>query len=328
MNINSKIYVAGHKGLVGSALVRELENNGYLNIAKRTHDDLDLTNQSDVNNFFKEEKPEFVFLAAAKVGGIYANTSYPAEFIFSNLAIQTNIIHQSYLSGVKRLLFLGSSCIYPRDCMQPIKEEYLLTGPLENTNKPYALAKIAGMEMCQSYNRQYKTKYLTVMPTNLYGPGDNYDLENSHVIPGLIRKFHEAKVNKIDKVFLWGTGKPKREFLHVDDLAKACFFLMSLEDSLFDSYVNPINEDHNVPFFNVGSGEELTIEDLAKLIKLIIGFDGKIIFDSTKPNGTMKKLLDSRRINELGWKPYIKIKEGLQLVYRDLIANNNLFIEK
>ena len=328
MNINSKIYVAGHKGLVGSALVRELENNGYLNIAKQTHDDLDLTNQSDVNNFFKEEKPEFVFLAAAKVGGIYANTTYPAEFIFSNLAIQTNIIHQSYLSGVKRLLFLGSSCIYPRDCMQPIKEEYLLTGPLENTNKPYALAKIAGMEMCQSYNRQYKTKYLTVMPTNLYGPGDNYDLENSHVIPGLIRKFHEAKVNKIDKVFLWGTGKPKREFLHVDDLAKACFFLMSLKDSLFDSYVNPINEDHNMPFFNIGSGEELTIEELAKLIKLIIGFDGKIIFDSTKPNGTMKKLLDSRRINELGWKPYIKIKEGLQLVYRDLIANNNLFIEK
>ena len=328
MNINSKIYVAGHKGLVGSALVRELENNGYLNIAKQTHDDLDLTNQSDVNNFFKEEKPEFVFLAAAKVGGIYANTTYPAEFIFSNLAIQTNIIHQSYLSGVKRLLFLGSSCIYPRDCMQPIKEEYLLTGPLENTNKPYALAKIAGMEMCQSYNRQYKTKYLTVMPTNLYGPGDNYDLENSHVIPGLIRKFHEAKVNKIDKVFLWGTGKPKREFLHVDDLAKACFFLMSLKDSLFDSYVNPINEDHNMPFFNIGSGEELTIEELAKLIKLIIGFDGKIIFDSTKPNGTMKKLLDSRRINELGWKPYIKIKEVLQLVYRDLIANNNLFIEK
>jgi len=205
VNINSKIYVAGHSGLVGSALVRELKKNGYLNIVNRPHDELDLTNQNDVNNFFREEKPEFVFLAAAKVGGIYANNRYPAEFIFSNLAIQTNIIHQSYLSGVKRLLFFGSSCIYPRECMQPIKEEYILTGPLEKTNKPYAIGKIAGMEMCQSYNRQYKTKYLTVMPTNLYGPGDNYDLENSHVIPGLIRKFHEAKVNKIDKVFLWGT---------------------------------------------------------------------------------------------------------------------------
>ena len=328
MNINSKIYVAGHNGLVGSALVRELQKNGYLNIIKRAHVDLDLTNQNDVHDFFTEEKPDFVFLAAAKVGGIYANNTYPASFIFSNLAIQTNVIHQSYLSGVKRLLFLGSSCIYPKDCIQPIREEYLLTGPLEKTNKPYALAKIAGMEMCQSYNRQYKTKYLTVMPTNLYGPGDNYDLENSHVIPGLIRKFYEAKINKIDKVFLWGTGKPKREFLHVDDLAKACFFLMSLKDSLFERYVNPINEDYDLPYFNIGSGEELTIEDLARLIKQIIGFDGKIIFDSTMPNGTMKKLLDSKRINELGWKPSIKISEGLESIYRDLIINNNLFRKK
>ncbi len=325
MNINSKIYVAGHSGLVGSALVRELKKNGYLNIVNRPHDELDLTNQNDVNNFFREEKPEFVFLAAAKVGGIYANNRYPAEFIFSNLAIQTNIIHQSYLSGVKRLLFFGSSCIYPRECMQPIKEEYILTGPLEKTNKPYAIGKIAGMEMCQSYNRQYKTKYLTVMPTNLYGPGDNYDLENSHVIPGLIRKFHEAKVNKIDKVFLWGTGKPKREFLHVDDLAKACFFLMTLTDNLFDSYVNSADEDYDLPFLNIGSGEELAIEDLAELIKSVIGFDGKIIFDSNKPNGTMRKLLDSRRINQLGWKPSIAIKEGLLSVYKDLLANNNLF---
>lgn len=327
MDINSKIYVAGHRGLVGSALVRELEKNGYSNIIKRAYDDVDLKNQNDVSILFEKEKPEFVFLAAAKVGGIYANNTYPAEFIYSNLTIQSNIIHQSYLSGVKRLLFFGSSCIYPKDSIQPIKEEYLLTGPLEETNKPYALAKIAGMEMCHSYNRQYKTKYLSVMPTNLYGPEDNYDLDNSHVIPSLIRKFHEAKVKKIDEVILWGTGKPKREFLHVDDLAKACIFLMNLNENLFDNYIHP-KKNHHQPFLNIGSGEELMIEDLAKLVKEIIGFHGRITFDSMKPDGTMKKLLDSNRINKLGWKASIKLKEGLQLLYSDLISNNKLFAEK
>ena len=270
MDKNAKIYVAGDRGLVGSALIRQLRKQGYTNILSRTHAELDLTNQLAVQAFFKKEKPEYVFLAAAKVGGIYANKTYPAEFIFSNLAIQTNVIHESYVNGVKRLIFLGSSCIYPRDCPQPIKEEYFLTGPLEPTNRPYALAKIAGIEMCWSYNRQYKTQFLATMPTNLYGPGDNYHLENSHVIPALIRKFHEAKVNKQPAVNVWGTGAPKREFMYSDDMAEACLYLMKLSENKVGQLFN----SDTAPLINIGSDVDLSIKELANLIKEIIGFKG------------------------------------------------------
>jgi GDP-L-fucose synthase len=317
MNKDSKIYVAGHRGLVGSALMRQLNAQGFTNIVARTHTELDLTNQAAVVDFFQTEKPEYVFLAAAKVGGIHANNTSPAEFIQQNLAIQTNVIHQSYLAGVKRLLFLGSSCIYPKDCPQPIKEEYLLTGELESTNRPYALAKIAGIEMCWSYNRQYGTQYMAVMPTNLYGSGDNYHPVNSHVIPALIRKFHEAKVNNHASVTVWGTGKPKREFLYSDDMAEACVFVMNLADDTYQQLAASDRNDGLPPLLNLGSGNDLTIAELANLVKEIVGFDGDIVFDASKPDGTMKKLMDSSRLNQLGWHISTSLRDGLQSAYQD-----------
>lgn len=317
MNKNAKIYIAGHRGLVGSALMRQLQAQGYTNLITRTHAELDLTNQTLVAEFFTTEQPEYVMLAAAKVGGIHANNTYPAAFIQDNLAIQTNVIHQSSLAGVKRLLFLGSSCIYPRDCPQPIKEESLLTGPLEPTNRPYALAKIAGIEMCWSYNRQYGTQYLAVMPTNLYGPGDNYHPENSHVIPAMIRKFHEAKVNNQATVTIWGTGTPKREFLYSDDMAKACVFVMNLSDAQFQPLLAADRNDGLPPLLNLGSGSDLTIAELADLIKEVVGFTGEIELDRTKPDGTMRKLMDSGRLNQLGWQVQMGLKEGLGRAYLD-----------
>ena len=314
-DLNSKIYVAGHKGLVGSAILRELNKLGYKNIIYRTHKELDLTDQKAVNNFFESEKPEYVFLAAAKVGGIYANNTYPAEFIYSNLIIQSNIIHASYLHGVKKLLFLGSSCIYPRACPQPIREEYLLSSELEPTNRPYALAKISGLEMCQSYNRQYGTRFISCMPTNLYGPNDNFDLNNSHVIPGLIAKFCLAKKENKSEVICWGTGQAKREFLYVDDFAEAAVFLMKN----YNSY-------QNNSWINVGTGEDVTIKELIFLIKDIVGFEGKVVFDSSKPDGTPRKLLDVTKINNLGWKSKTPLKEGLKKAidwYNENILNKN-----
>jgi GDP-L-fucose synthase len=326
MNKDAKIYVAGHRGLVGSAIMRQLAKQGYSNIVTRTHAELDLTNQQAVKDFFQTEKPEYVFLAAAKVGGIHANNTYPAEFIYENLAIQTNVIHQSYLAGVKRLLFLGSSCIYPRDCPQPIKEEYLLTGPLEPTNRPYALAKIAGIEMCWSYNRQYGTQYLAVMPTNLYGPGDNYHLENSHVIPALIRKFHEAKTNNQPTVTVWGTGTPKREFLYSDDMAEACIHIINLPEAQFKPLLAADRNDGLPPLLNLGSNSDLTIAELANLIKEVVGYGGEIVFDNTKPDGTMRKLMDSGRLNKLGWHISTSLKAGLQQAYQDFLEKNNYHI--
>jgi len=297
----ARIFVAGHRGLVGSAIRRRLEAAGCGNIILRTHRELDLTRQAEVEAFFASEKPEYVFLAAAKVGGIWANSSYPAEFIYRNITIQTNIIHAAYLSGVKKLLFLGSSCIYPRDCPQPMKEEYLLSGYLESTNEPYAVAKIAGIKMCQSYNRQYGSRYISVMPTNLYGPEDNFDLETSHVLPALIRKFHEAKERGLTEVVIWGTGTPRREFLHVDDLAGACVFLMEHYDGS--------------EIVNIGVGEDQTIRELAEMIAEVVGFDGKLQFDPTKPDGTPVKLLDVGRLNRLGWKARIPLRNGLAETY-------------
>jgi GDP-L-fucose synthase len=324
MNKNAKIYVAGHRGLVGSALMRQLEAQGYSNIVTRTHAELDLTNHQLVADFFISEKPEYVILAAAKVGGIHANNTYPAEFIQENLAIQENVIHQSYLNGVERLLFLGSSCIYPRDCPQPIKEEYLLTGPLEPTNRPYALAKIAGIEMCWSYNRQYGTKYLAMMPTNLYGAGDNYHSENSHVIPAMIRKFHEAKVNQQPTVTIWGTGTPKREFLCSDDMAEACVFVMNLVDEQYQPLLAADRNDGLPPLLNLGSGSDLSIAELASLVKEVVGFSGEIVLDSTKPDGTMRKLMDSSRLNQLGWNPSTSLRDGLGRAYQDFRLHEGL----
>ena len=320
MDKNAKIYVAGHRGLVGSALVRKLQATGYSNIVTRTHAQLDLANQQSVANFFQSEKPEYVFLAAAKVGGIHANNTYPAEFIYENLAIQTNVIHQSYLAGVKRLLFLGSSCIYPRDCPQPIKEEYLLTGSLEPTNRPYALAKIAGVEMCWSYNRQYGTQYLAAMPTNLYGPEDNYHPENSHVIPALIHKFHQAKIHHEPSVTIWGTGTPRREFLFSDDMADACLHLMNLPHEQFKTLLASDRNDGLPPLVNIGVGEDLTIKALAELISKVVDYRGSLEFDTTKPDGTMRKLLDVSLINALGWKATTPLNEGLILAYKNFIA--------
>ena len=315
MNNDSKIYIAGHRGLVGSAIMRQLATQGYTNIVTRTHAELDLTNQLSVVQFFADEKPEYVFLAAAKVGGIHANNTYPAEFIHENLAIQTNVIHQSYLAGVKRLLFLGSSCIYPRDCPQPIKEEYLLTGSLEPTNRPYAMAKIAGIEMCWSYNRQYGTRFLAGMPTNLYGPGDNYDLSNSHVLPALIRKFHEAKIKSELTVTIWGTGKPKREFLYSDDMAEACLFLMTLPDVKFLSLMT----DNLAPLINIGCGEDLSIKDLAELVKDIVGFSGELALDNTKPDGMMRKLMDVNKLRNMGWQATTELRSGIVAAYQDFL---------
>ena len=319
MHLQDKIYIAGHRGLVGSAIKKRLEALGYANILTRTHAELDLTRQDQVEAFFAAEKPDYVFLAAAKVGGIHANNTYPAEFIRDNLAIQTNLIHAAYLHGVKRLLFLGSSCIYPRDCLQPMKEEYLLTGPLEATNRPYALAKIAGIEQCWSYNRQYGTQYLAVMPTNLYGPGDNYHPENSHVIPALIRKFHEAKTAHSPTVTVWGTGTPRREFMYSEDMADACVFLMNLPDAQFVPLLAADRNDGLPPLVNIGVGEDLTIAELAQLIGQVVGYEGKIVFDTSKPDGTPRKLLDVTRLSNMGWRPIVSMERGLGRAFQDFV---------
>ncbi|MEW6292621.1 MAG: GDP-L-fucose synthase [Pseudomonadota bacterium] len=314
MNPDSRIYIAGHRGLVGSALMRNLQAKGYTNLLTRTHAELDLTRQADVEEFFAREKPDYVFLAAAKVGGIHANNAYPAEFIRDNLAIQTNVIHAAWQNNVKRLLFLGSSCIYPKLAPQPMKEEYLLTGPLEPTNRPYALAKIAGIEMCWSYNRQYGTQYLAVMPTNLYGPGDNYHPENSHVIPALIRKFHEAKQKNAPNVTVWGTGSPRREFLYSDDMADACVFLMNLPD---EQYQTLLGSDEartgkfEPPLVNIGTGMDVTIRDLAETIKSVVGYTGEIVFDPAMPDGTPRKLMEVNRLNSMGWRAAVRLVEGM-----------------
>ncbi len=323
MDKHDKIYVAGHRGLVGSALVRKLLADGYTNLVTCNHGQLDLTAQEEVNDFFLREKPSYVFLAAAKVGGIYANNTYPAEFIGDNLAIQTNVIHEAYRSGVTRLMFLGSSCIYPKLAPQPMKEEYLLTGPLEPTNRPYAIAKIAGIEMCWSYNRQYGTKYLGVMPTNLFGPGDNYDLNNSHVIPALIRKFHEAKAAGDTPVTLWGSGKPRREFLYSEDMAGACVYLMNLPDSTFDTLLGSDEATAGVfmpPLINVGVGEDQTIGELAKTVKEAVGCRSDIVYDRSKPDGTPRKLMDVSRLNMLGWRAQTSLEAGLANAYQDYLA--------
>jgi GDP-L-fucose synthase len=324
MDQNAKIYVAGHRGLVGSALMRNLWDKGYNNLITCTHDELDLTDQLAVREFFASEKPEYVFLAAAKVGGIHANNTFPAEFIRQNLAIQTNIIHESWRNNVQRLLFLGSSCIYPRDCPQPMKEEYLLTGPLEATNRPYALAKIAGIEMCWSYNRQYGTQYLAVMPTNLYGPGDNYHPENSHVIPALLRKFHEAKINKATSVTVWGTGTPRREFLYSEDMADACVYLMSLPEARFVPMLGQDRNDGLPPLMNIGVGHDLTIRKLAEVIRDVVGYNGDIVFDSSKPDGTMRKLMDVTRLKALGWSEKVEMREGMTHAYKDYLVTGNI----
>ncbi len=302
MDKDSKIYIAGHRGLVGSAIMRRLEIEGYKNLITRTHAELDLTRQERVEEFFHEERPDYVFLAAARVGGIYANNAYPAEFIYSNLTIQTNIIHASYVFKVKKMLFLGSSCIYPKNCPQPMKEEYLLNGPLEPTNEPYAVAKISGIKMCQAYNRQYGTNFLSVMPTNLYGPNDNFDLKTSHVLPALIRKFHEAKIKGQSEVEIWGTGSPRREFLHVDDLADACLFLM--------------NNYNGSEIINIGVGKDQTIRELAEIIAGLTGFKGSIRFDTGKPDGTPVKRLDVSKINSIGWRARIGLEQGIAETYK------------
>lgn len=327
MNPADKIYIAGHRGLVGSALVRRLEAQGYTNLLTRSHAELDLTRQVEVEAFFAAEKPDHVFLAAAKVGGIHANATYPAEFIRANLAIQTNVSHAAYLTGVKRLLFLGSNCIYPKHAPQPLKEEYLLTSPLEPTNRPYALAKIAGIEMCWSYNRQYGTQYLAVMPTNLYGPGDNYHPENSHVIQALIRKFHEAKINHAPTVTVWGSGTPRREFLYSDDMADACVFLMNLPDDKFQTLLGSDEGKtgrFEPPLVNIGTGTDIMIRELAKTIKNVVGYEGGIVFDATRPDGTPRKLLDVTRLNAIGWKAGTPLPPGLATAYGDFLARGEL----
>lgn len=308
MDTNSKIYVAGHNGMVGSAIVRELKKQNFNNLIYRTSKELDLRNFEDVKVFFENEQPEFVFLAAAKVGGIVANNTYRAEFLYDNLQIQNNVIHNSYLSGVKKLMFLGSSCIYPKLAPQPIKEEYLLTGILETTNEPYAIAKITGIKMCESYRRQYGCNFISIMPTNLYGLNDNYDLQNSHVLPALIRKFHEAKINNISSVEIWGSGNPLREFLFADDLADAAVMLMK--------------EYNGEKFINIGTGKDISIKDLALLIKEIIGFEGELIFDKSKPDGTPRKLLDVSFLNSLGWKYKTELTVGIKIAYKDFLNKN------
>lgn len=321
MHLASKIYVAGHRGLAGSALVRRLTAAGYANIVARTHAELELADQVAVAQFFASEKPDHVFLAAAKVGGIHANNTYPADFIFQNLAIQNNVIHEAWRHGVKRLLFLGSSCIYPRDCPQPIRESYLLTGPLEPTNRPYAIAKIAGIELCWALNRQHRTRFIAAMPNNLYGPGDNYDLENSHVLPALIRKMHEAKTRGDKVVTLWGTGAPRREFVYSDDMADACVLLMRLPDAEFDAAINASPKTDQPPLVNIGYGDDLTIRELAEMIAGIVGYKGTLTFDPSKPDGTPRKILDVRRMTELGWRPKVGLVEGVALAYRDYLGN-------
>lgn len=315
MNQNAKIYVAGHRGLAGSAIVRELQKQGYTNIVIRTHSELDLEDAAATQRFFEQEQPELVFLAAAKVGGIYANNTYPVDFLLSNLLIEANICRAAYATNVNRLIFLGSSCIYPRDCPQPIKEEYLLTGELEATNRPYALAKIAGIEMCWSYNRQYGTQWLAAMPTNLYGPGDNYDLNNSHVLPALIRKMHEAKATGAKQVILWGSGAPKREFLYVDDLANALVFLATLDQVRYSDLVDP----SHCPLINVGFGEDLTIRELAEMVASVVGYQGEFAQDTSKPDGTMRKMMDVSLLNDLGWKARTSLADGIRNSYSDYL---------
>ena len=305
MNKTDKIYIAGHRGMVGSAIVRKLERERYTNVVYKTSSELNLVDSGAVQAFFAKEKPKYVILAAAKVGGIHANNTYKGEFIYDNIMIQNNVIHESYKSGVEKLLFLGSSCIYPKMCPQPIKEEYLLTGPLEPTNEPYAIAKISGIKMCDAYRDQYGCNFISAMPTNLYGPNDNYDLQNSHVLPALIRKFHEAKNNDSAEVEVWGTGTPKREFLHVDDLADACYFLMQ--------------EFDEPGWVNIGSGEDISIGDLAHMIKDIVGFTGKLVFNTDKPDGTPRKLMDVTKVNNLGWKHKIDLKNGISSVYKEVL---------
>lgn len=305
---NAKIYIAGHRGMVGSAIYRKLVKEGYTNLITKTSAELDLRDQQATADFFASEKPEYVFLAAAKVGGIVANNTYRADFLYENLCIQNNAIHQAYLTGVKKLMFLGSSCIYPKLAPQPLKEEYLLTGLLEETNEPYAIAKIAGIKMADAYRDQYGCNFISVMPTNLYGYNDNYHPQNSHVLPALIRKFHEAKVNNTAEVIIWGSGSPMREFLFADDLAAACYFLM---------------QEYNEPgFVNIGTGKDLTIKDLALLIKKVIGFEGALIFDSSKPDGTPRKLMDVSKLHSLGWKHTIELEEGIELAYQDFLAKH------
>ena len=304
-----KIYVAGHRGMVGSAIYRRLEAAGYRNVVGRTHAELDLLDQEAVHRFLREEKPDFVYMAAARVGGIQANNTYRAEFIHENLSVQVNVIHGAHLAGIQHLMFLGSSCVYPRDCPQPMREDYLLTGPLEATNEPYAIAKIAGIKQCEAYHAQYGHDYISVMPTNLYGPNDHYDLQTSHVLPALIRKAHEAKVGAHKELVVWGSGKPKREFLYVDDMAEACVFLMERQ-----------LEGKTLPTLtNIGRGEDMTIRELAETVMDVVGFEGSIRFDASKPDGTPRKLLDTTRINRLGWCPGVSLRDGLALAYQDYL---------
>jgi GDP-L-fucose synthase len=317
-DLNTKIYVAGHRGMVGSAIVRNLEAKGFTNIVTRTHAELDLTNQAAVQTFFETVKPEQVYLAAAKVGGIYANNTFPAEFIYENLMMEANIIHQSFMSGVKKLLFLGSSCIYPKLAPQPMGEDDLLTGKLESTNEPYAIAKIAGIKLCESYNRQYRNShgidYRSIMPTNLYGPGDNYHPENSHVIPALIRRFHEAKISNAHQVVIWGTGTPRREFLYVDDMAAASVFVMGLDKKTYDEQTDPM-QSH----INVGFGSDVTIAQLAKAVGEVVGYEGSISFDLSKPDGVPRKWMDSSKLNKLGWQASTTLGIGLKMTYQDAL---------
>ncbi len=320
INSKDKIYIAGHSGMVGSAIVRQLQTklNNTTQLITRTHKELDLTNQQQVDDFIAREKPDQIYIAAAKVGGIYANNTYPADFIYQNLMIQANIINAAHQNNIQKLLFLGSSCIYPKAVKQPMKEEALLTDILEPTNEPYAIAKIAGIKLCESYNRQYNRDYRSVMPTNLYGPGDNYHPKNSHVIPALIRKFHEAKSDNVSKVTIWGSGEPKREFLYVDDMAAACVYVMNLDNEVYQQQTKP-----TLGHINVGTGQDLTIKKLAETIAKVTGFKGKIEFDITKPDGPKKKLMDSTRLNRLGWKSKIGLEQGLKQTYEDYCSIGN-----
>jgi GDP-L-fucose synthase len=313
VDAGARIYVAGHTGLAGSALARCLRSRGFSNLLLRTHAELELTDAGAVRRFFEAERPQYVIVAAAKVGGILANDTYPAQFIYQNIAIGNNVIHEAWRAGAKRLIYLGSSCVYPRDCPQPMKEEYLLTGPLEATNRAYAIAKIAGIESCWSYNRQYGTKFLAVMPTNLFGPHDHYDLANSHVLPALIRKAHEAKARDERELVVWGTGRPRREFMYSDDMADACVFLLTLDEQRFDALLSP----SAAPLVNIGTGSDLTIAELAALVCDVVGFRGRIVQDTSKPDGTPRKLLDVSRLQALGWRSRVSLREGIERAYED-----------
>ena len=310
MDLNDKIYIAGHRGLVGSAIVRQLESRGFTNLLMRTHKELDLTNQAQVKNFFKQEKPDYVILAAAKVGGIHANNTYPADFIYQNMMIEANVINSAYENKVKRLLFLGSTCIYPKAVEQPMREDALLTDVLEPTNEPYALAKIAGIKLCESYNRQYGTDFRSVMPTNLYGPNDNFNHENSHVIPALMQRLHQAKINNDEEVIIWGTGSAMREFLYVDDMAEASLFVLELDEEVYKANTQPM-----LSHINVGTGKDVTIRELAEIMKEVVGYTGKLTFDATRPDGVARKLIDVSRLSNIGWEYNVSLKEGLDLTY-------------